>query len=106
MTVPFLALAVAQLAHVFNMRGPRSGIARNEVTRNLFVWGALALCAAVLLAVVYVPGLAAVLGLMAPGVEGWVIVLMLGAFPWVFGPGVRASVAHVAGRVSGTKRAQ
>ena len=43
-TVTFLTLAFAQLWHVFNMRHPRSGLLRNEVTRNPWLWGALLLC--------------------------------------------------------------
>jgi len=105
-TVSFLTLAVAQLAHVFNMRGPGAGIVRNEVTRNPFVWGALALCAGLLLAVVYVPGLATVLGLAPPGAAGWSLVLLLGALPLVLGPILRASITHVQARVGRRERAR
>jgi Ca2+-transporting ATPase len=80
-TVSFLTLSVAQLAHVFNMRCRRSGVAVNEVTCNPFVWGALALCAVLLLAVVYVPLLADVLKLEHPGAAGWALVLGLGVVP-------------------------
>jgi len=85
-TVSFLTLAFAQLGHVFNMREPRSGSVRNEVTRNPFVWGALGLCTGLLLAVVYLPGLAEVLSLDPPGVDGWALVLGLGALPVIMGP--------------------
>jgi Ca2+-transporting ATPase len=85
-TVSFLTLAFAQLAHVFNMREPRSRALRNEVTRNPAVWGALALCAGLLLAVVYVPGLADALKLERPGADGWALVLALSALPIVAGP--------------------
>jgi Ca2+-transporting ATPase len=103
-TVSFLTLAFAQLAHVFNMRGPRSGRVRNEVTGNPFVWGALALCAVVLLTVVYVPGLAAVLRLEHPGADGWALVLGLGAMPVVVGPMLRRFVARVGVRVEAARR--
>ena len=43
-TVTFLTLAFAQLWHVFNMRNSRSGILKNEITRNPMLWGALVLC--------------------------------------------------------------
>ena len=49
-TVSFLTLAFAQLWHVFNMRGRGSGVFRNAVTRNPYVWMAVALCTAILLA--------------------------------------------------------
>ena len=41
-TVTFLTLALAQLWHVFNMRHPTSGLLRNEITRNPWIWLALA----------------------------------------------------------------
>ena len=47
-TVTFLTLAFAQLWHVFNMRHPQTGLLRNEVTRNPWLWGALVLCTALL----------------------------------------------------------
>jgi Ca2+-transporting ATPase len=93
-TVSFLTLAFAQLGHVFNMRGPGSGLVRNEVTRNPFVWGAFALCTVLLLAVVYLPGLAGVLRLSPPGIEGWTIVLALSALPLVVGPLLSAGIAR------------
>ncbi len=84
-TVSFLTLAVAQLLHVFNMRGGRSRVLRNEVTRNRYVWGALALCVGMLLAVVYVPALAVVFRVEDPGLRGWGLVLAMGAVPLAVG---------------------
>ena len=62
-TVSFCTLAFAQLWHVFNMRGPGSGLLFNEITRNLYVWAALLLCVGLILAAVYLPGLSTILGL-------------------------------------------
>ncbi|HLF55298.1 MAG TPA: HAD-IC family P-type ATPase, partial [Thermoanaerobaculia bacterium] len=70
-TVSFLALALAQLAHVFDMRARDSRWIANDVTRNPWIWGALGLCAALLAAAVHLPGLAAVLGTVDPGAAGW-----------------------------------
>jgi Ca2+-transporting ATPase len=95
-TVSFLTLAFAQLGHVFNMRPPRSSLVWNEVIRNPFVWGALALCVALLLGVVYRPGLADVLGLAPPGVDGWALALGLGVLPLIVGAIV--SLSGAAGR--------
>lgn len=50
-TVAFLTLALAQLWHVFNMRRLGRGI--SPVVRNLYVWGAIALCLGLLALVVY-----------------------------------------------------
>jgi Ca2+-transporting ATPase len=74
-TVTFLTLACAQLCHVFNMRHPASGLIDNEITRNPWIWGALALCAAMLVAAAHVPSLAHVLEMVAPDVRMWGIVL-------------------------------
>ena len=84
-TVAFLMLAFAQLWHVFNMRDPSSGLIRNDITRNGYVWGALALCTGLLFAAVYVPGLSEVLGTVDPTPTGWLIVLVGSLIPWAFG---------------------
>jgi Ca2+-transporting ATPase len=80
-TVSFLTLAFAQLWHVFNMRDRGSNLFRNDITRNPLVWGALALCAGLLLLAVYLPGLAGVLKVVDPGGKGWVLVLTMSAIP-------------------------
>lgn len=88
-TITFLNLAFAQLWNVPNMRGPRTGLLDNEVLRNPYVWAALIFCAVSLVGVVYVPGLAAVLGLERPGLAGWTIVLALSPLPLVLGEAYR-----------------
>jgi Ca2+-transporting ATPase len=84
-TVSFLTLAFAQLWHVFNMRDRDSRFLRNDITRNPFVWGALALCIALLLAAVYLPGLATVLKVVDPGLKGWIVVIGMSLIPWTIG---------------------
>jgi len=84
-TVAFLTLAFAQLWHVFNMRGSDSGVFRNEITRNPYVWGALAVCSILLLAAVYLPGLATVLKTVRPTPRGWALVLAASTIPWLAG---------------------
>jgi Ca2+-transporting ATPase len=49
-TVAFCTLALAQLWHVFNMRGNLRHIVNNEITRNIWIWAALALCLILILA--------------------------------------------------------
>jgi len=80
-SVSFLTLASAQLWHVFNMREAGTRVFRNEITRNPWIWGALALCAALLLSAAYAPGLRDVLDVHDPGLRGWAVVLGLGALP-------------------------
>jgi Ca2+-transporting ATPase len=84
-TISFLTLAFAQLWHVFNMRERSSGLIRNEITQNPYVWGALALCTGLLLAAVYMPGLSNLLKTADPGPEGWLLVIPASLLPLVVG---------------------
>lgn len=84
-TVSFLTLAFAQLWHVFNMRKPASSSLSNEITRNIYVWGALALCVLILLAAVYLKGLSSVLSLSPPGASGWLLIIAASLFPLIAG---------------------
>ncbi len=67
------------------MRDRDSNILRNEIIGNRYVWGALALCTALLLAAVYVPVLADVLKVVDPELEGWMLVIVLSLVPLVVG---------------------
>lgn len=80
-TISFLTLAFAQLWHVFNMRSSGSGVFRNEITQNPFVWAALLLCSALILLAVYIPTLAQVLGIRAPDLAGWSLVIGMSLVP-------------------------
>jgi Ca2+-transporting ATPase len=84
-TISFLTLAFAQLWHVFNMRDKNSGFFNNAIVRNPFIWGALALCSLLLAATVYVPLLAEVLGVANPGLNGWVLILIMSLLPMLIG---------------------
>ena len=84
-TVTFLTLAFAQLWHVFNMRHPTSGLLRNEITRNPWIWAALALCAGILVTAAYVPSLSHMLHLVAPDIKMWGIVLAMSLAPLLIG---------------------
>lgn len=84
-TVSFLTLAFAQLWNVFNMRGRTANLFDNEITRNPYIWGALVLCILLLLAAVYVPVLADVMGIVDPGLKGWALVLGMSVIPLIVG---------------------
>ena len=84
-SISFLTLAFAQLWHVFNMRDRRSGVFRNAVVSNPFIWGALALCTFLLLLTVYVPLLAGVLKVSNPGLAGWMLILVFSFLPMLAG---------------------
>ncbi|HSG64310.1 MAG TPA: HAD-IC family P-type ATPase, partial [Gammaproteobacteria bacterium] len=90
-TISFLTLAFAQLWHVFNMRESSTGILRNDITRNVWVWAALALCVLLLVAAAYLPPLARILAVTPPGREGWALVLVCSALPLVIGQLLKSS---------------
>ena len=85
MTISFLTLAFAQLWHIFNMRAARTRVLRNDITSNRYVWGALGLCTALLILVVYVPFMAGILKLADPGWAGWMLVLVASSLTCVIG---------------------
>jgi Ca2+-transporting ATPase len=80
-TVSFLALALGQLGHVFDMRGRGSRLLDNDVVRNPWVWGALAVCLALLAAALYLPGLRQLLGTVDPGAAGWAAAVVAAVVP-------------------------
>ncbi len=84
-TVSFVSLGFARLWHVFNMRQNDSGVFKNEITRNPYVWGALALCTVLLLIAVYLPGLSDALRVRDPGLTGWAVILGMSFVPLVVG---------------------
>jgi len=92
-TVSFLTLALAQLWHVFNMRRIGTSPLRNELTRNPFLWGALALCLMLIAAAIYLPGLATLLGLAPPDMMGWSLAFCASLVPLLIGEGVRGLFA-------------
>ncbi len=84
-TISFLSVAFARLLHVFNMRDAQSGLLKNDVVRNPFVWGAIALCTGLLSGAVYVPPVASVLGVVDPGISGWTMILTTASVPLIIG---------------------
>lgn len=84
-TISFFTLAFAQLWHVFNVRTRGSTFLGNNVVRNPWVWGALLLCSALLLATVAVPSVARVLELRTPSATGWMLILGMSLVPWAIG---------------------
>ncbi|WP_436935709.1 cation-translocating P-type ATPase [Halovenus marina] len=88
-TISFLTLAFAQLWHVFNVREITSGILVNEVTENLYVWGALGLSTLILFGAVYLPGISLALSTAPIGLDGWAVVFGMSLLPLVLGQGER-----------------
>ncbi|SMX36477.1 cation-translocating P-type ATPase [Maliponia aquimaris] len=87
-SVAFVTLALGQLWNVFNVRSPGSGLVRNDVTRNPFVWAALAFCAGLIALAIWVPGLAVLLHLPFPGWTALALAGALSLLPLVAGQGL------------------
>lgn len=88
-TMSFLTLAFAQLWHVFNMTDPASPVLRNDVVRNGWVWGAIALSAGLLMLAVYVPVLSDVMNVATLSPNQWLIVLGASLTPLALGQVLR-----------------
>jgi len=84
-TVAFVTLALSQLWHVFNMRDAGTGLIRNEITRNLYVWAALGLCLILVLSAIYLPGLSAILALKRPSTAELALATLFSFTPCVIG---------------------
>jgi Ca2+-transporting ATPase len=84
-SMAFLVLASGQLFHVFNMRDPGARPWNNEITRNKWVWGAVALCILLLIVPFYIPVVREVLSLAPLGWEHLWLVAAGGLFPAVMG---------------------
>jgi len=93
-TVAFCTLALAQMWHVFNMRDEVRKPIDNEVTRNRWVWAALLICLALVLAAIYLPALGEVLELTDPGAAGWALIIPASLIPILAAPMVSAVVAR------------
>jgi Ca2+-transporting ATPase len=85
-SVAFLTLALAQMWHVFNMRGERRRPFDNEITRNPWIWVALCICLVCVFAAIYVPFLSNILALAAPGWRGWAVILLMSLLPLIAAP--------------------
>jgi Ca2+-transporting ATPase len=81
-SVAFLTQGFGTLWHVMNVRERGSRFLMNDVTRNPYVWAALALCAALLLAAVHAPIVRDVLRVEPPDRTGWLLVLGASLAPW------------------------
>jgi Ca2+-transporting ATPase len=88
-TVSFLTLAFGKLWFTFVLRNPKSPILLNEITRNPWVWGALALCSMLLAAAVYMPWLSDLLRTRPLGWQPWLLILTMSVIPLLVGQIVR-----------------
>jgi Ca2+-transporting ATPase len=82
-------------AHVLNMRDAGSHWRRNGVTDNPFAWGAIAIGVALIVAALYLPGLANALGTVEPGAAGWLLVAGGSLLPLVIGQAIKSRLWHL-----------
>jgi Ca2+-transporting ATPase len=61
----------------------------NEITRNVWIWLAIATCILLLIAAVYVPLLSEVLEITHPGSKGWLLIIGMSVVPIIVAPAVR-----------------
>ena len=85
-TTVFCTLAFSQMWHVFNMRSNIRHVFSNEITRNIWIWIALAVCLGLVLAAVCTPILRDVLVLTHPGRSGWVVIMLSSVVPLLTAP--------------------
>lgn len=79
--IAFFSLAFSQLLHVFNMREADEHIFRNQVTRNKFIWMALALCITILMAAYFIPGIANILSFQDLELRIWGLIAITSLLP-------------------------
>jgi Ca2+-transporting ATPase len=90
-TVAFLGLALAQVFHVLNMRDVRrrrrtgAPAAPDPLTRNPWVWAAIAACCLMVASVTSLPPLRAALSVEALPAAGWALTLAVALLPTVAG---------------------
>jgi Ca2+-transporting ATPase len=88
-TISFLTLAFAKLWFVFNLRRPGSSLFGNDIVKNPYIGGSIALCAGLLLAAIYLPGISDLLKTENPAQHGWLVIFAMSLIPFVFGQIVR-----------------
>jgi Ca2+-transporting ATPase len=85
LTVSFATLALAQVWHVFNMHDAEDRLFDNEVTRNPWVWLAVALCLGLTVVAVALPPLAEVLSLALPPRDAIILAVAASFVPLLAG---------------------
>lgn len=79
--IAFFSLAIAQLIHVFNMREAEEHLFSNQVTRNKYIWMALAICFAALFAAYFIPEIANVLSFERLDGKIWGLIVICALVP-------------------------
>ncbi len=93
-TVSFLTLAFGKLWFVYNLRSRGSRFLENDIVRNPYVAGSIALCIVLLLAAVYLPVLSGLLMTRDPGGAGWLLIAGMSLIPFSVGQALRSVQAR------------
>lgn len=88
--VAFISLAFSQFIHVFNMREAHENMFKNQVTRNKWVWMAVALCVVVFMTAYFVPALASVFSFQQLEFKVWILIITASIVPTVIIQGIKA----------------
>jgi len=83
--ISFATFSLARLLHTFNMREPETPLRDDPVVTNPYVWGAVAIGVALLLAALYVPYVSDALQTVDPGPDGWVLIIIGSVVPLIVG---------------------
>nr|MBI1229146.1 HAD-IC family P-type ATPase [Cytophagales bacterium] len=81
--VAFFSLAFAQLLHVLNMRDANEKLFNNQVTRNKYIWMALAFCFSLLLMAYLIPAVSEVLSVQELEPRLWALIIIASLLPLV-----------------------
>lgn len=87
-TVSFLTLGFARVWNVFNMRGRKTPLLRNNVIRNRYVWFAVGICCGLLFLAGLAPGLSGVLSTVSLDLSGWSLIAGMSLMSLVVGQGL------------------
>lgn len=79
--ITFFSLALAQLWHVLNLSSSKISFLTNEITRNVYVWGALLLCIIIIAVFYFVSPLKIAIGLQTLTVSTWLIIAVTSIAP-------------------------
>lgn len=81
--IAFFSLAFSQFLHVFNMRDGTEPFFNNQVTRNKYVWMAVALCFVTVFVAYFIPGLAKVFNFQPLETRVWLLIAIASLLPTV-----------------------
>lgn len=79
--IAFFSLAIGQLLHVFNMREADEAVFNNQVTRNKYIWYALAFCIIMLIAAYFIPVVSNALSFERLEADTWLLISITAILP-------------------------